>query len=371
MDNLVETPRGHSDFWLQLAQNDAIYSALHNDNATNSDTESSADSSIFSAISPCTANTEALTWGTTDDDRDPSIQEDPGIQDNREDPSIRDDRGHSSVNSNASLDNEHSDSHYSVDQQLNELPYTANMENLPTPGTRSQLPCIFRWDGCDIKYDLREKQKWKLHSLDHLGCIPPPTAIICFFKDCGEAFCHEDRIVNWDRFMEHMAEHTATKLNRYQALLGGGQLDANDEARFLEKLYADTETDVNFRQYVISHGHATRVGLDIDINPNPPSELDRIPRGFMNRMPLAYGGQRVMEVVLGPFEDQQEHNLDTRSADTMCVPRQREGRRNQEPSTFMAARTAGNYGRPPHQESPPVRRRNGCRPGPSELIIRL
>jgi len=319
--------------------------------STDSDTESHGVGSIFSDSSTSTEATTAQTWGSTDGDA--SVSTDNG-----------DDRDHNSANSSTSIDS---------DQQSDDQPQYSNptsMDILPIPDTRSQLPCPFKWDGCEIQYDIQEKDKWKLHAyFDHLHPASPPIAVTCFFLGCGEIFCDEkNRDENWDKYMEHIAEHIVTSLNEFQDCLGG-VTDAIDEGRFLNDLCADTEPDVNLRQYMICNGLATRVGLDKDIEPNPQSELDRIPRGFNNRMPLEYGGPRVREVVYGPCE--QERSLDTRSADTMCVPSQRDGRRGQESSIFKAARTAENYRRPPHQGLTPTRRINGCRPGPSELILRL
>lgn len=228
------------------------------------------------------------------------------------------------------------------------------ISHLPAPASRSHLPCPFEWDGCDMKYDLVEKKKWKLHSLDHLPDRIPPKAVTCPFPGCREPFCSDDGHLTWERFMDHFAEHYEAELNRLWEALGGFT-DVNDEGHVL--LNITPEIDVNLRQYATYNDMASIFGMNKDINPNPPSELDRIPLGYMNRMPLEYGGQRRTEIVFGPLVDV-EPNLDSRSAGVIQVSRRCESHRRQETTAVRAARTSWSYVRPSYPRPSSSQTRN-------------
>ena len=142
--------------------------------------------------------------------------------------------------------------------------------------------------------------------------------------------------------MEHFANHYEDKLMEFRDALG--ITNENEEYQML--LGFTQDIDVNVRQYMIRHDISAKLGMDKDINPNPPSELDRIPLGYMNRMPQEYGGRRVREVVFGPVIGDAEPNLDSRSAGIIHVSKRQEGRRRQGTTAVRAAKTSWGYTRP-------------------------
>lgn len=227
---------------------------------------------------------------------------------------------------------------------VNSIPAGQNIDNIPAPATRSQLPCPNYGGGCHIMYDLREKQKWILHSLDHFLPNPPPKAVTCIFPGCREPFCNSNGFLTWTRFMDHFADHYRIELEQFRDALDGFT-DVTDEAQLLLSFTEDIGIDVNLSQYMIRHCETSPFGMNQHINPKPPSELDRIPVGYMNRMPPEYGGRRVREVVFGPV-DNAEPNLDSRSAGVIQVSSRREGRRRREDTAVWVAKTSWGYNRP-------------------------
>ncbi|KAF8433977.1 hypothetical protein BGX38DRAFT_1146016 [Terfezia claveryi] len=221
---------------------------------------------------------------------------------------------------------------------LNDLAASRNVGHDPAPGTQSHLPCPFRWDGCEVRFDIAEKKKWIYHSLDHFheNDVRPPAHLICPYGDCSERFVNENRIGNWNNRMEHYAQHVKERLEQLRESRGWAEDDDLD-VEGLGILNMPEKVDINFQQYMIHHG-ANKIGLDILINPKPRSELDNIPRGYMNRMHPAYGGPRFREVVYPPFDYPFEKNLDSRSAGAMFV---RDSRRTGEAGKVLTARTSG------------------------------
>lgn len=232
---------------------------------------------------------------------------------------------------------------------LDNLHASRNVDHDPAPGTQSHLPCPFRWDGCEVRFDIAEKKKWIFHSLDHFNGVTPPVHLICPHGDCAERFVDENRNRNWKNRMEHYARHVEEELEQLRDHSGWAEDDDLD-VEGMGILNMPDKPDINFQQYMIYHG-ANRLGLDAVINPKPRSELDSIPRGYMNRMPLAYGGPRFREVVYFPVDHPVEKNLDSRSAGAMYV---RDSRRTGQAAKVLAARTSGESFKPakpkfPHQ----------------------
>ena len=246
------------------------------------------------------------------------------------------DSGDHSINSVPSLpvDSEFGDSEGDrrYIPHLNNLAESRIVDHDPAPGTQSHLPCPFRSDGCEVRFDIAEKKKWIHHSVVHFGRVMPPRHLICPYGDCPERFANKNGMVNWRNRMEHYAGHVEEKLAQLHGTVGWAADDDLDMVG-LGMLNMPEQVDINFQQYMIHHG-ANRVGLDSQINPRPPSELDNIPRGYMNQMPPEYGGPRFREVV---FNSPVEKNLDSRSAGTMFV---RDSRRTGEAVVVLTARTS-------------------------------
>ncbi|RPB27777.1 hypothetical protein L211DRAFT_890863 [Terfezia boudieri ATCC MYA-4762] len=219
---------------------------------------------------------------------------------------------------------------------LDDLAASRNVGHDPAPGTQSHLPCPFRWDGCEVRFDIAEKKKWLYHSLDHFDNVRPPAHLICPYGDCSERFVNENRLGNWKNRMEHYAQHVEERLEQLRESRGWAEDDDLD-LEGLGILNMPEKVDINFQQYMIHHG-ANKIGLDMLIDPKPRSELDNIPRGYMNRMHPAYGGPRFREVVYPPFDFPPEKNLDSRSAGAMFV---RDSRRTGEAGKVLTARTSG------------------------------
>ena len=213
----------------------------------------------------------------------------------------------------------------------------------PPPGN-SHLPCPFKWDGCEVRFDIKHKQEWILHSLGHFGPnIAPPNHLVCTFENCRQSFNGDPNkhpMLNWKKRMDHYAEHIEKKVESIRAEAAQHPEQPDFEMRALQEI---SETvDVNLRQYMVENG-LSQLGIDADIRPNPPSALDSIPRGLLNHAPLAFGGPRFTEVVHGPFDNEADEIFATRTAMSYIVEgggrRGREGR-----STLMhPARTAGEY----------------------------
>ncbi|KAF8419192.1 hypothetical protein EV426DRAFT_678138 [Tirmania nivea] len=283
---------------------------------SDSDGASEPDSEFDNYSSAGTSISEPLTWDSAStDSEDRSINSIPSLP----------------ANSEAS----------DVDMDPRYIP---NLDNLaasrlvghdPAPGTQSHLPCPFRWDGCEVRFDIAEKKKWIFHSLDHFGDVDPPEHLICPYGDCPERFVNENRKRNWKNRMEHYARHVEERLEQLRECLGWA-VDDDLDVEGLGILNMPEKVDINFQQYMIHHG-ANKIGLDRLINPKPRSELDNIPRGYMNRMPPAYGGQRFREVVYFPFEDPVEKNLDSRSAGALFI---RDSRRTGEAAKVLTASTS-------------------------------
>jgi len=249
---------------------------------------------------------------------------------------------------------------------LDDIRESMNIDNDPAPGTQSHLPCPFRWDGCEVRYDILERQKWIYHSLDHfnrLG-VKPPAHLICPYGDCPERFVNEKRVINWRNRMNHYAQHVEETLKQLREVRGR-VVDDDLDVEGMGVLDMPEKVDINFQQYMIYHG-ANKIGLDLQINPTPRSELDSIPRGFMNRMHPAYGGPRFREVVYPPFDDPVERNLDSRSAGAMFV---RDSRRTGEAAKVLTARTSGEAFMPFQRQISRYYNLNGRREA-SERIIR-
>lgn len=255
-------------------------------------------------------------------------------------------------------------SHYYIPNHDN-LAASRRVDHDPAPGTQSHLPCPFRWDGCDVRFDIAERKKWMYHSFDHFRGVAPPAHLICPYGDCRERFADDNRIRNWRNRMEHYAQHVEETLQQLRES-GGWAVDDDLDLEALGILEMPEKVDINFQQYMVYHG-ANRIGLDLVINPKPRSELDSIPRGYMNRMPRAYGGPRFREVVYPPFGDPIEENLDSRSAGTMFV---RDSRRTGEPAKILTARTSGESIRPTQPQLPRSCNLGGRR-GASEQIVQM
>lgn len=242
----------------------------------------------------------------------------------------------------------------------------------PAPATKSHLPCPFRWDGCDVKYDIQERSVWIAHSIQHFGGIPPPAHLICTYGDCPERFIDQQpkggRILNWKKCLDHFAEHVREKVEEARAQRGwAADDDLNLEALAMREIEENLKIDINFQQYMVHHG-ANGIGMDMHINPKPPSELDEIPVEIMNRMPEAYGGRRRREVVFGPYEVR-EDNLNSRSAGVLHVC---DNRRPARAVKLLPARTAVDAPRPFQPQLPRPHNLNERRiaRSPSERIIR-
>lgn len=187
---------------------------------------------------------------------------------------------------------------------------------LPSPGTRSHLPCLFReLDGCAVMFDIREKKYWKLHNLsEHLGNVKPPQTLVCTFGDptgrCCENFVTTDgnRLHNWNSWMEHFAKHYEDRLSTLHPVFGDEDpvLDANA----LEEV-TDTP-DEHFRLYILRE----RRRLEAIIRPN--------------LLPLSYGGPRSREVVYRRPSLHPEPHLDSTNATqySIEVSGRRVGRRD-------------------------------------------
>ncbi|KAF8419191.1 hypothetical protein EV426DRAFT_577141 [Tirmania nivea] len=175
---------------------------------------------------------------------------------------------------------------------------------LPTPGTRSHLPCPFkRLDGCEVMFDVREKKLWKFHSQGHFRDVKPPQKLICTFEGpkglCGERFVIEDekRLRNWRKKMEHLAKHYEDRLGSLSLEFDADphlDADPNSDADMLSGV--TDMPDEHFEAYV----RRERRRLD-----------DIVPQ---NHLPRSLGGPRYREVVIGNQNPHPEPHLDSGSA---------------------------------------------------------
>ena len=153
-------------------------------------------------------------------------------------------------------------------------------EILPSPGTRSHLPCPFRGlDGCEVMFDVKESGLWEFHSMGHFQGIKPPMKLACTFGDptglCAEVFLAEDddkRIFNWSKKMKHVAKHYEGMLNASHSVFGDG--DPVLDAHVLSE--ASNMPDKHFESYV----RRSRRRLEEGGYPPPgPAFRNRCPEG--------------------------------------------------------------------------------------------
>jgi len=178
---------------------------------------------------------------------------------------------------------------------------------VPSPGTKSHLPCPFRsLDGCDIMFDVREKELWKWHALmDHFKSVPPPLNLVCTFKDatgkCEEKFATEEgrRILNWRRKMGHFAQHYEDRLSALLPVFHDS--DSVVDARALSEV-TDTR-DEHFESYICRE----RRRLESIRNPN--------------HLARSLGGPRYREVVAtdGLWRSPPEQTLDSTNATQYAI----------------------------------------------------
>jgi len=156
---------------------------------------------------------------------------------------------------------------------------------LPSPGTRSHLPCPFRsLDGCEVMFDVEEKKLWKWHTLEHFQDVKPPQILTCTFGDhtglCGVKFVIEDgkevkRIQNWSEKLEHFAKHYEDILHALCSVF-----DEEDPTMGADALSETTDTpDEHFEAYIRRERR----------------RLEGIKSA--NHLPPSYGGARRREVV--------------------------------------------------------------------------
>lgn len=73
------------------------------------------------------------------------------------------------------------------------------------------LPCEFRFVGCDYRFHPENFEAWISHTVSHFGGLPPPVSAICIFCDEGNARfeTQHDPYSNWRDRMLHIGSHWA------------------------------------------------------------------------------------------------------------------------------------------------------------------
>ncbi|KAI5791783.1 hypothetical protein DFH27DRAFT_199726 [Peziza echinospora] len=213
--------------------------------------------------------------------------------------------------------------------------------SLPTQDTASDLRCPFGFMGCNIMYGLNEVERWKRHANEHFQNHSPPVSSTCTFPRCELLFNDPTRGAdgNWDDMMTHYAGHIQQeiagpshriRLEQHTAPAADVMdIDMAATPRSHQYSLGDERTDPQLLQYMVANGLADHYSLNFAINQNPPSEEDRIPRGFLNTSPPEAGGARTYMLVPQPTNPDEDIPLNSRSGQAfISSSSRRSGRRH-------------------------------------------